>query len=245
MSPPKMTQASARMTSCYLYLQPTGWSQQIRRYPRINVEGPYLSVPCRTLPDSDLVLSDGYKLSDLEIALAIFQGEPDAKEREQLSARAIGGIWWLREQAFIHGQFYLRADDYAAIWDQVRDGGYAACRITLGVSPVQDTDQDEYAWNSNPLSIESAAVDFTRETIPKKPANIEKDSFAWSKGWAVLLFIIASIAWFFPQWNGLFFEPSKDVTTGEGRIVAAVLFVGGLLLWFLGSPRSDGARDRK
>jgi hypothetical protein len=31
----------------------------------------------------------------------------------------------------------------------------------------------------------------------------------------------------------LLVEQSKDVTTGEGRIVAAVLFVGGLLLWFL------------
>ena len=34
-----------------------------------------------------------------------------------------------------------------------------------------------------------------------------------------------------------FFEASKDVTTGEGRIIAAVLFVGGLLLWFLGSNK--------
>jgi len=186
-----------------------------------------------------LLLSDGYKLRDLEIALGILQGELDPKRRERLSEQAIGGIWWVREQVFVHGWFYLKADDYAAVWDQVRDGGYVACGITLGLSPVQLTDKSEFAWSGNPLSIESADIYFTR-----KPANHEtvekRSSFAASKRWAVTLFIMASVAWFFPQWNGLFFEASKDITTGEGRIVAAVLFVGGLLLWFLGSPRSSG-----
>jgi hypothetical protein len=165
-----------------------------------------------------------------------------------LSERAIGVIAWLPEQAFIHGHFYLKADDYAAVWDQVRDGGYVACRITLDISPVKytGTGEGKCAWTGNPLSIESADVNFTRE-IPKTPANretIEKDSFTWSKRWAVILCTTASLTWFFQQWNGLLFEASKDVTTGEARIVAAVLFVGGLLLWFLGSSRSSGRRPR-
>jgi hypothetical protein len=235
------------MPSYDIDLKPIGgWSQQISRYPRINVEGPCLKVTCKTLDesdgylgDADLLLSDGYKLSDLKISLSIFRGEPDAKDREQLSEKAIGGIWWVPEQAFIHGYFYLKADDYSAVWDQVRDGGYVACGIHLGgVGPVQ-YDKGEFAWSGNPLSIHSAEVSFTRETMPKKPANHEKGSFAWSKRWAVLLFIMSSMTWFFPQWNGLFFEASKDVTTGEARIVAAVLFIGGLLLWFLDSLRSS------
>jgi hypothetical protein len=218
----------------YVYLTPISWSQQIRRYPTINVEGPYLQATCRT--DSDLRLSDGSKLRDFKIPLAIFQGEMDAKKRERLSEQAIGVIAWISEQQFVHGFFYLKADDYAAVWDQVRDGGYAACGITLGV------DKSELVNNR---SIETAEVYFTRETIPKKPADhevLEMGSLSWSKRWAVGLFIMASIAWFFPQWNGLFFEASKDITTGEGRIVAAVLLVGGLLLWFLGSPRSSAQK---
>jgi hypothetical protein len=42
-------------------------------------------------------------------------------------------------------------------------------------------------------------------------------------------------SWYFPQFQGVFFEPA-NVTTGEGRIIAAILFVGGLLLYFL-SPK--------
>lgn len=57
------------------------------------------------------------------------------------------------------------------------------------------------------------------------------------KHWAVLLALLAISSWFFPQWNGFFFERS-EVSTGEGRIIAAIFFVGSLLLWYL-SPRKD------
>lgn len=36
-------------------------------------------------------------------------------------------------------------------------------------------------------------------------------------------------SYFFPGFNGFFFEPS-NMTTGEGQILGAVLFVGGLIL---------------
>lgn len=52
-----------------------------------------------------------------------------------------------------------------------------------------------------------------------------------SKKWAVLLFVLAVSQGLFPQWNGFFFPPS-DISLGEGRIIAAVLFVGGLILWY-------------
>lgn len=227
------------MAKSYLYLKPVEWTQTIMRYPSITVEGSKLGVTCTTDAKSDLLLSDGYKLSDLKIELAIFQGELSAKDRERLSEQAIGGIWWIAEQTFVHGWFYLKADDYTAIWDQVRNGGYVACGISLGIRPVRYTESDELAWSGNPVSIETADVFFKRETIPKKPAK-DATKFTWSKRWAVILFVIAAIGWFFPQWNGAFFEPSKGVTTGEGRIVAAILFVGGLLLWFLGSQRPAG-----
>lgn len=49
---------------------------------------------------------------------------------------------------------------------------------------------------------------------------------------AIGLFIFATTQYFFPKWNGLLFESSTDITAGDGRIVAAILLVGGLLLWF-------------
>jgi hypothetical protein len=182
-----------------------------------------------------LILSSGQKLSDFKIVLSIFRGELDVKEREQLSERAIGGIW-SSESSLVHGCFYLKTEDYAAVWDQVCDGMYAACQITLGLSPVRPSDKLlKFVWSDDkPLSIETAAIVFARES-PKKPAK--RETFTRNKQWAVVLFVMALIAWLFPQWNGTFFQASKDITAGEGTIVAAILFVGGLLLWFLDSSR--------
>jgi hypothetical protein len=181
-------------------------------------------------------LSDGVKLSDLEIQLAILPGVVREREKQRLSERAIGGIWWLPKERFVHGSIYIDADDYATIWGQVLDGEYVDCGIDLAVDPVKYI-EGEPAWIDNPLCIESANVYFQRKTLHQTQANnkpIEKGVFAYSRRWwAVLLFFMAVAAWYYPQWNGRFFEPSKDVTTGEGRIAAAVMFVGGLLLWFL------------
>ena len=58
-----------------------------------------------------------------------------------------------------------------------------------------------------------------------------------NKSWVVALFAIAAIAYFFPGWNGFFFDPS-DIGVGDSRIMASILFVGGLLLWYL-TPRKD------
>ena len=235
----------------YIYLKPVSWSHQIKRYPTINVEGAQLAVRCRTLPNSDLLLSEGYRLRDFEIPLTIFQGELDAenRQRHQLSQQAIGGIWWIPEEAFVHGWFHLKADDFAAVWDQVRIGGYEACGISLGISPVEYTDESQFALSGNP-SIEGVEIYFTRETVFKEAGkdNISEKIFRTpSKCWAVALFVISWMAWFFPWWLEPFFEASKGMTTGAGRIVAAVLFVGGLLLWFLGSSRSsvDDVRKRR
>src|SRR6266568_2127863 len=38
-------------------------------------------------------------------------------------------------------------------------------------------------------------------------------------------------SWFFPQFQGFFFEPT-NVTTSEGRIIGAILIVGGAPLYF-------------
>ncbi|MDP3778694.1 MAG: hypothetical protein Q8R30_01430 [bacterium] len=53
------------------------------------------------------------------------------------------------------------------------------------------------------------------------------------KRWSIALFICALGTWYFPQWNGFLFESSRDVTNGDGRIVSAIFFAAGLLLWYL------------
>jgi len=59
------------------------------------------------------------------------------------------------------------------------------------------------------------------------------------KSWGIALCLIAGLVWLFPQWNGIFFAPS-DISTGNGRIIATILFVGGLLLYYTNPQgRSD------
>jgi hypothetical protein len=51
------------------------------------------------------------------------------------------------------------------------------------------------------------------------------------KSFAITLFFLAAVTWFFPGFNGILFEAS-NVSPGEGHILAAIFFVGGLVLWF-------------
>jgi hypothetical protein len=64
----------------------------------------------------------------------------------------------------------------------------------------------------------------------------------YHKFWAVFLFFSALSVWFFPGWNGFLFE-SSNVTAGEGRIMAAIFFVGGLLLWYLTPEKKSSKKE--
>lgn len=219
----------------YLYLKPITWTQSIRRYPTIDVNGPYLSAPCTT--KSVLILSEKLKLSDLQINLSILRGTLPDKGREEgkLSERAIGGIWWISDDNFVHSWFYLPAEDYDAIWEQIKQGDYIDCQITLGtVMEFVKSIGGEFAWKGNPISVESVEVTFKRKAIKEdekedsetKPIGIFP--LAGNKRyWAVVLFLIA--AGMFVPFPG----PLEGLTTGEGRIISAITFVGGLLLWFM------------
>jgi hypothetical protein len=56
---------------------------------------------------------------------------------------------------------------------------------------------------------------------------------------AIGLIVAAAFQWFFPGWNGVYFDAS-NVTAGEARIIAAIFFVGGLLLWYLVPEKPKG-----
>jgi hypothetical protein len=224
----------------YIYLKPVSWRQSIRRYPSIDANGLYLSAECTT--DSDFILSDRLKLRDRKISLSFLRGVLPEKIREEtkLSDRAIGGIWWLSDDNFVHGWFYLPDEDYAALWDQIKGGDYIDCHISLGTAKdsVAFTG-GEFAWKGNPISVDSAEVSFNRKAIKQDGTedNKSKPTEKWpvagsNRYWAVILILMAMTMWYAPQWNGLFFEPLKDFTGGEARIASTILFVGGLLLWF-------------
>jgi hypothetical protein len=53
-----------------------------------------------------------------------------------------------------------------------------------------------------------------------------------NKGIAIGFLIAGALCWYLPGFNGVFFLPS-DISVGESRIIAAILVVGGAILWFL------------
>jgi hypothetical protein len=143
--------------------KPSSWSQSVSYYPHKDptkaIEGTGLSMFVRARPDSELSLKNGSKLEDHDIHLSIFQGEfpPEEFHKARFAPDAIGGLWYIEEQDYVHGWFYFRQHNYAAVWDQVRAGGYTRCTVTLGIRPEKFE-----VWTDNPLSIVSAAVNFDR-----------------------------------------------------------------------------------
>jgi len=123
------------------------------------------------------------KLSDLEINLSLLRGVLPDKDREKgnLSEGAIGGIWWLSDDNFVHGWFYLPAEDYDAIWEQIKQGD---CQITLGtvMESVAFTG-GEFAWKGNPICVESVEVTFKRKAIKVEMKEDSKAKIDWNKAW--------------------------------------------------------------
>ena len=87
---------------------------------------------------------------------------------------------------------------------------------------------------SKPICVDSAEVTFKRKAIEEDETEANKTKpieiwpvFGSNRYWAAVLIFIAA-GMFVP-----FFGPLKDLTTGEARIISAITFVGGLLLWFM------------
>jgi hypothetical protein len=54
---------------------------------------------------------------------------------------------------------------------------------------------------------------------------------------AIGMLIAGAGSWYWPGFNGVFSAPA-DITTGDGRIIGAILLVGAAILWFMPSPPS-------
>jgi hypothetical protein len=145
--------------------------QEIRNYQDGNVEGRHLEVHCTASANCNLLLNGAVDLrSFASIPLVIMVGQPTEKQLARLSKQALGGIFG-EDLNFVFGWFYLKnSDSYAAVWDQVRDGGYLDCNIQLGVSPVRLDMPDTWIWDArHPLSIETVSLRFTRKS--NKPGD--------------------------------------------------------------------------
>jgi hypothetical protein len=161
-----------------LRLTPQKWLQEIRDYPTTASEGCYLTASCKAADDTDLELSNKAELAVFTVELLIMAGDRplDADAHDK---RGIGELRFQEAMpagddppgvdSFLHGFLYLKPDSYAALWDQVRDGGYVDCTITINVGPVQYK-RPAFFWDvSKPLVISSVALTFTRRPVADKP----------------------------------------------------------------------------
>jgi hypothetical protein len=183
------------VTDYNLRLEPVSWVQEIRDYPSIKVEGQYLRVSCKPEPGtrSDLRLSNNAKLTDLTAELGIVAGEQPLDAHGKPLKQGIGDFRFHEEMplsddglpgmdAFLSGFLYLKPDSYLALWEQVRDGDYAGCDITINIGPVKSEGLG-WVWDvSQHLTISTAAIAFRRTAVADKPATQaahRKSFFEW------------------------------------------------------------------
>jgi hypothetical protein len=176
-----------------LRLEPVSWRQEIRDYPSIKVEGRYLVASCKPKSEdaSDLHLSNNTKLTDLNVELSILAGEQPLDGRGKL-LDGIGHFNFSEEMpprddlpgmdAFLSGLLYLKPDSYLALWEQVRDGDYVGCDITINIGPVE-SEGFGWVWDvSQRLTISTVAIGFRRIPVADKPAiqaARRKSFFQW------------------------------------------------------------------
>jgi hypothetical protein len=174
-------------------------------------------------PDSKLKVDDENELKDLTLDLSIVPGEipPEFRERARLPEEAIGGIWWETTRKRVSGQLYLLDVEYKALWDQIRQGDRITYTIELRISPLAYSGGDT-EWAQNPVFIESAVFKFELKAQSTDPDEDQiKPKLLWQteRDWARNLFVVAAVA---------VFVDSLKINVAA----AAVLVVGGLLLWF-------------
>ncbi len=160
-----------------LDLKPLSWCQSIGQNGRLSDGDTSIRVTCTPATSCDLQLSTGAKLRDFLIPIAILEGQLPNDERSTFeNDTAIGGLWIVEEQRFVHGWFYLKSRSFSALWNEVRDGK-ADCRISLMISRAHLGGSPPYnrVWKDNPLPIVSVSLDFDR----KLPADKKVRRSSW------------------------------------------------------------------
>jgi hypothetical protein len=166
----------------HILLAPVDWFQEISHCPALGGDARNLRVNCLLTAAPDLLFSNNPKLTDLTVDLTILVEEQPINEDGQLPKEAIGCLFFNDPQAPrdslpgmldapLQGWLYLRPHSYAAVWDQIRDGGYVGCSLILRVGPVQN-ELPPKLWDvTQTLFIFAVSLRFTRRPLANKPSD--------------------------------------------------------------------------
>jgi hypothetical protein len=117
--------------------------------------------------DSNLVLSNGVRVQDKKLALSLSGANEARRGDGTLLERGIGYLLHYPSDETFGGWFCLKPPDFAEIWEQIRNGGYSDCDVTLWVGPVTSSKGPDWLWQLsdntrvNALFIEAADISFT------------------------------------------------------------------------------------
>jgi hypothetical protein len=202
------------------------WHQSVEHYTGINIEGRRFGANCNTVgPGSNLRLSNDMRLEELPVEILIFETTRMQDELAKLPQGALGSFSFYDAtpaddypsmDAFLSGWFVLNVQSLQDAWDQVRQGGYGECTISLHIGPIENAG-GEWLWDvtKNPrLVIDTVSVSFRRPARRlgeleerKSPDDFDHDSkamVALGYTWRVLVnvFFVAVVLYVFDKLHG-------------------------------------------
>lgn len=173
------------MAHCAIRMRPTTWSQCISRYDSVKTVGWQLQASCRAentgVPDAvpDLHLTSGEQMKDVDICLDFETRDPTNVDGTPLH-NAIGCLQ--HDVGLVSGWISLKSNDFAEVWEQVRQGRYSDCIIEITVRPLEFLGADTgWQWdviNHQVIQVTAMIVQFVR-TPPKKKLERVKRKRGW------------------------------------------------------------------
>jgi hypothetical protein len=169
------------MSAISVSLKPYEWVQSIR-YEGSKVEGRRsIRMQARVEAGHRILLSSNDELSSLNIDLQIVDLDPAQMTTKPLTTGF--GVFVYRDAlrglaTHIGGWFCLDRESYAELWDQVREGGYSDCRMTLNLEPAK-FDGAEWIWDVGrnlALFITWVSIEFTRKPVSESST---KEKLGW------------------------------------------------------------------
>jgi hypothetical protein len=213
------------MHTCTLNLRPLDWHQSVGHYTGINIEGRRFRANCTVGPGSDLRLSNKMRLEELPVEILIFETTRMQDALAKLPQGALGSFSFYDAtpeddypsmDAFLSGWFVLNVQSLQDAWDQVRQGGYSECTISLHIGPIESAG-GEWLWDvakSPHLVIDTVSISFRRPARRlgeleerKSPDDFDQDSkarVALGYTWRVLVnvFYVAVVLYVFDKLHG-------------------------------------------
>jgi hypothetical protein len=239
-------QEGAAMLTCTLNLRPLNWHQSVEHYTGINIEGRRFGANCTVGPGSNLRLSNEMRLDELPVEILIFETTRMQDELAKLPQGALGSFSFYDAtpaddypsmDAFLSGWFVLNGQSLQDAWDQVQQGGYGECTISLHIGPIENAG-GEWLWDvakSPRLVIDTVSVSFRRPARRlgeerKSPDDFDQDSkamVALAYTWRVLVnvFFVAVVLYVFDKLHGR----TENITVAVLGLVYVT--IRGIAIW--------------